>query len=103
MPTNTIKALKLTLVGEDTRHRASRAHADARPAARTGKTPAREVGGKVIHDARGNAVWDWAVATGVLAGTKATELLRMLDNPTLALEGEIEVAGEWAGDPYNRG
>lgn len=47
-------------------------------------------------------MWDWAVATGVLAGTKSAELLRMLDNPTLALEGDCELVGEWAGDPYNR-
>jgi hypothetical protein len=59
-------------------------------------------GGKVVHDLRGNAIWDWAVASGVLAGTKAAELLRMLDNPMLSIEGECELVGEWAGDPYNR-
>jgi hypothetical protein len=60
-------------------------------------------GGRVVHDSRGNAVWDWAVATGVLASTKALDLLQMLDNPSLAIEGECELAHEWAGDPYNRG
>jgi hypothetical protein len=59
-------------------------------------------GGKVVHDVRGNAIWDWAVATGVLAGTKSAELLRMLDNPMLSIEGECDLVGEWAGDPYNR-
>ena len=60
-------------------------------------------GGKVKHDSRGNAVWDWGVATGVFARIKAPELLSMLENPTLALEGECAVAaGDWAGDPYNR-
>jgi hypothetical protein len=58
--------------------------------------------GKVIHDARGNAVWQWGVATGVFAAIKSTELLHMLDNPTLALEGQIAGTDEWAGDPYNR-
>jgi hypothetical protein len=59
--------------------------------------------GKVTHDARGNAVWKWSVATGVFARIKSNELLSMLDNPTLALEGERDLAaGEWAGDPYNR-
>jgi hypothetical protein len=63
----------------------------------------RANGGKVIHDARGNAVWQWGVATGVFAAIKSTELLNMLDNPTLALEGDCQLAGdEWAGDPYNR-
>jgi hypothetical protein len=69
-----------------------------RPAARAADTQ----GGKVIHDARGNAVWDWAVATGVLAGAKSAELLRMLDDPALALEGECALDHDWAGDPYNR-
>ena len=59
-------------------------------------------GGKVVHDLRGNAFWDWAVATGVLAGTKSAELLQMLDNPMLSIEGECGLDPEWAGDPYNR-
>jgi hypothetical protein len=60
-------------------------------------------GGKVIHDSRGNAVWQWGVATGVFAVIKSTELLNMLDDPTLALEGDRQMAvNEWAGDPYNR-
>jgi hypothetical protein len=62
----------------------------------------RAGGGKVIHDARGNAVWQWGVATGVFAAIKSTELLNMLDNPTLTLEGQIAGEDEWAGDPYNR-
>jgi hypothetical protein len=57
-------------------------------------------GSKVIHDSRGNAVWHWDVATGVFARIKANELLTMIEDPTLALEGEC--GGEWAGDPYNR-
>jgi len=59
-------------------------------------------GGRVKHDSRGNAIWDWAVATGVLAGKKSAELLRMLDDPALQIEGDGQLAGEWAGDPYNR-
>jgi len=62
------------------------------------------IGGKVIHDKRGNAIWDWALDTGVLARKSVAELLTSLDQPgTLSLEGETAaVAGEWAGDPYNR-
>ena len=59
--------------------------------------------GSVQHDTRGNAFWNWDVATGVLAGTKAIELLQLLDNPTLQLAGECDFATAWAGDPYNRG
>lgn len=59
--------------------------------------------GKVVHDSRGNAIWQWGVATGVFARIKSTELLNMLEDPTLSLEGEAHLtAGEWAGDPYNR-
>ena len=62
-----------------------------------GRTP----GGRVIHDVRGNAKWDWAVATGVLAKKTVAELINTLDVPTLSIEKEGEVAREW-GDPYNR-
>jgi hypothetical protein len=63
----------------------------------------RVSGGKVTHDSRGNAVYDWGVATGVFARIESAELLSMLENPTLALEGDCGLgAGDWAGDPYNR-
>jgi hypothetical protein len=64
----------------------------------------RDGGGRVKHDSRGNAVWDWGVATGVFARFKSADLLNMLENPTLALEGEcgVSAADDWAGDPYNR-
>jgi hypothetical protein len=60
--------------------------------------------GKVVHDSRGTAIWDWAVATGVLAAKTAAELIDTLDEG-----GELEIQGEgsppardWSGDPYNR-
>jgi hypothetical protein len=63
----------------------------------------RTGGGKVVHDARGTAIWQWGVATGVFAAIKSTDLLNMLENPTLSLEGELSMGSdEWAGDPYNR-
>jgi hypothetical protein len=64
----------------------------------------RDGSGRVKHDSRGNAVWDWGVATGVFARCKSADLLNMLENPTLALEGEraVSAAGDWGGDPYNR-
>jgi hypothetical protein len=57
--------------------------------------------GRVVHDPRGNAVWDWAIATGVLAKATTAQLLQSLgDTTVLALEGEA-IDG-WSGDPYNR-
>lgn len=63
-----------------------------------------ERSGRVKHDSRGNAVWDWGVATGVFVGIASAELLSRLDNPTLSLEGDprYDSTGDWAGDPYNR-
>jgi hypothetical protein len=73
------------------------------PSVSLGSSGEASRGGKVVHDARGNAIWQWGVATGVFAAIKSTELLNMLENPTLSLEGELSVGSdEWAGDPYNR-
>jgi hypothetical protein len=57
--------------------------------------------GRIRHDVRGTAIWNWAVATGVLAGSKVSELLQMLDNPDLQITADGNLA-DWAGDPYNR-
>lgn len=61
-----------------------------------GPTP----GGRVIHDLRGNAKWDWAVSTGVLATKSVAELMHTLGVPTLSIESDSAAAGEWR-DPYN--
>ena len=59
--------------------------------------------GKVIHDARGTAVWDWDVATGVLAQKTVAELITTLDAPGgLGLESDAARPRDWSGDPYNR-
>lgn len=61
--------------------------------------PAAEPPGRVVHDARGNAVWDWN-------GTDSTtHLLRKLDVPDLALADDGARPGAAAGDgsdPYNQ-
>jgi hypothetical protein len=67
-----------------------------------GSSPERTPG-KVTHDARGNAVWDWDISTGVLARKSVEELLTTLDAPgTLSLDAEPDRIGSWSGDPYNR-
>jgi hypothetical protein len=70
--------------------------ADAPPAARP-----QPVAGRVVHDSRGNAVWNWAIDTDV---TTSTGLMRALTpSGQLSLEGEATPAATgWQGDPYNR-
>jgi hypothetical protein len=59
--------------------------------------------GRVIHDPRGNAVWDWAIETGVLATTTVNELLsKLVERMPMALELDSDRASHWCGDPYNR-
>jgi hypothetical protein len=59
--------------------------------------------GRVTHDSRGNAVWDWAIATGVLATATIDDLLHTLTAPArVTLELESAPATRFAGDPYNR-
>ena len=68
--------------------------------------PARELvpSGKITHDSRGNAVWDWDIATGVLARKSVAELITSLEPGALSLDGEGELEGQsdWSGGPYNR-
>ena len=59
--------------------------------------------GKVTHDSRGNAIWDWDIATGVLARKSVAELLTSLEAPeVLSLDTEPDQSRDWSGDPYNR-
>ena len=66
--------------------------------------------GRVRHDERGTAVWDWALGTGVFDALSSSGLIRrldvadlkMLETPGLALVVAGCDAGG-GGDPYNRG
>jgi hypothetical protein len=63
----------------------------------------KRLSGKVVHDSRGTAVWNWDVATGVLAQKTVAELITTLDTPgLLGLETDAVPPRDWAGDPYNR-
>ena len=41
--------------------------------------------GRVKHDERGNAIWEWAVSTGVFGLEASTSRLKKLENPSLSL------------------
>jgi len=68
--------------------------------------------GKVVHDERGNAVWDWLKQTGRNAIESTTRMLRRLEAPELKVEQtheeELRIepdSGTCAGggyDPYNQ-
>ncbi len=67
--------------------------------------------GRVRHDERGVAVWDWAVATGEFATLSTTRALKKLEVAELKIEDhqpselKLEVSGrDKAGgfDPYNQ-
>jgi hypothetical protein len=68
--------------------------------------------GKVVHDERGNAVWDWIKQTGRNAIESTTRMLRKLETPELEVEQpheeELRIqpdSGTSAGggyDPYNQ-
>ena len=64
--------------------------------------------GRVRHDDRGTAVWDWALDTGTFDALSSSGLLRRLDVAELKMQESpvlsLAVAGRDAGgggDPYN--
>ncbi len=79
-----------------------------RPAATTPQRPAEVVTnnntGRVKHDDRGNAIWEWAMATGAINIDSATHRLRKLDVSSLSLADEVPVvAGPKSYSPYDSG
>ena len=75
------------------------------------ETPRGGPSGRVRHDERGVAVWDWAVASGEFATLSTTVALKKLEVADLKIEDhkppepKLEVSGrDKAGgfDPYNQ-
>jgi hypothetical protein len=79
----------------------------AAPSARSGDAGAT---GKVVHDDRGNAVWDWVKTTGKHAIESTSRLLRKLELPELKFEDpkdeELRIMPDPSTgggyDPYNQ-
>jgi len=58
------------------------------PPAQTGQ--AGHKAGRIVHDERGNAVWDWVVETGRIFIGSTSRLLRKLEAPELTIEAETD-------------
>lgn len=59
--------------------------------------------GRIVHDVRGNAVWQWARDAAELDSTTSTGLLRSLSgSAALTLEPDNCVPDHASFDPYNR-
>jgi hypothetical protein len=57
----------------------------------------------VIHDARGNAVWQWQHDAAELDAATSTGLVRKLSGSLhLSVESEGSAIREQSTDPYNR-
>jgi hypothetical protein len=79
-------------------------HAGVRPApaaAQPGSAPATS--GRVVHDARGNAVWDWLKQTSRIAIDSTSRLLRRLETPELKVEKVEEEQLRLMPDPSSGG
>jgi hypothetical protein len=74
------------------------------------KAPTERPAGRVVHDSRGNAVWDWVKETGRFCIESTSAMLKRLEVPGLNMEnekdGELRVEDErdcgGGYDPYNQ-
>ena len=62
----------------------------AAPKSSAPKAPPERASGRVVHDDRGNAVWDWLKETGRFCVESTSAMLKRLDVPGLKMEGEKE-------------
>lgn len=83
-----------------------------KPGAPDAKADAKETG-RVKFDDRGNAVWEWSIATGAFGREVSTERMQRLEHPALSLADDAPTPHETVRanplgtkkgyDPYDSG
>jgi hypothetical protein len=73
---------------------------DANPASRRDTSLIES--GRVTHDERGNAIWEWAGSNGE-AAESSTQRIKKLDNPSLSLADEPAKSLGGGYSPYDSG
>ena len=91
------------------------ADAPGKPSAQEADVDARSNGrtGRVQFDDRGNAIWEWSIATGAFGREVSTERLQRLEHPALSLADDAPTPSETVRanplgtkkgyDPYDSG
>lgn len=73
------------------------ADAPGKPAAPDAK--ASKGTGRVQFDERGNAIWEWSIATGAFGREVSTERLHKLEHPSLSLADDASASGAVRPNP----
>jgi hypothetical protein len=89
------KALRVEVPNE------SQASAAAEPS--PSKKDGAPQAGRIVHDSRGNAVWNWAQGGDPNSTATTSKMLRKLDLGNLRVEGEDAQPAEQQADPKKRG
>jgi hypothetical protein len=110
-----LKSLKLRRTEAADKALEDHLRTQGQPAAPAPQRPSAGPAGRVRHDERGMAVWDWAAAAGETAALSATNIMRKLEvtglsieqthNSLKAMEAPADQkAGQATGgnDPYNQ-
>ena len=78
---------------ESAPHRPLESPAQPAVSAQSERPPADRGAGRIVHDERGNAVWNWVKETGRSCIDSTSALLKKLDISDLKIEGNDDTLG----------